>query len=419
MSIPVTCPECQSHFHVGDEFAGQAGRCPDCTAVLQVPDPAVALHPDPEFSPYWSPRSPEPFEGLPPRARQRERRRDPEAELRADYDDRPRRPQFDPHDRAVRWARVHRGLGYLLGAVALGFLSQILQTLLFLARGGVRPNPDAGADSGQVAMAFGTLALLFGSWLFWVLGRAAGIRVPYVPARSCARASFTMVLGCIAAVLVTFCLLVGSIMAMAPGGAGGPEAALLGMMLMLALFLTIGLAFGAEIAGLVALGRIGDALKDRGAAGWARRSIVVMLLAGGVMAFGVCGVSIYWMAKQQPKQAQAKAARNQPAAAKDKQNGENKGKEKVQAKEPDKDRPAGANADDKKKGDLPDDGPAEDPPPEPLDGPATLFFNLVCFGPMIFFLIHYSIALHLGRRAIRREIDVLTGRDHGGHDHPY
>jgi hypothetical protein len=46
-------------------------------------------------------------------------------------------------------------------------------------------------------------------------------------------------------------------------------------------------------------------------------------------------------------------------------------------------------------------------------------FDLVFFGPLILYLIHYSVALQTGRRAIRREIDVLTGKDHGEHDRQY
>jgi hypothetical protein len=42
--------------------------------------------------------------------------------------------------------------------------------------------------------------------------------------------------------------------------------------------------------------------------------------------------------------------------------------------------------------------------------------NLVFYVPLLAYLIHYSVALQAGRRAIRREIDVLTGRDHGEHD---
>src|SRR5690349_18930249 len=187
MSIPVTCSDCQSHFHVGDEFAGRPGRCPECGHVLEVPAPAAEVpHPEPvehpEPYPYWGPSAPEPFEERP--APVRERRRDRADDVRRDDTDEPRRPRFDPHDRAARWSRVHRGLGYLQVAVVLGLVSQFLQTILMLARGGVQQNPNGLPDSGQVALVFGAMAMLLAAAMFWLMGRAAGMRAPYVPARN-------------------------------------------------------------------------------------------------------------------------------------------------------------------------------------------------------------------------------------------
>jgi len=37
MSIPVTCPSCNSSFHVKAEFAGKSGQCPKCRTVIHVP----------------------------------------------------------------------------------------------------------------------------------------------------------------------------------------------------------------------------------------------------------------------------------------------------------------------------------------------------------------------------------------------
>jgi hypothetical protein len=425
MSIPVTCPECQSHFHVGDEFAGRPGRCPDCTAILQVPDPAAPvehaeIHEDPH--PYWTPRGPEAFEPAP--APVRESRRDERSEPapRRRPDDRPREKRFDPRERAERWARVHRGLGYVQVAVLLGFVSQILQTVLMLARGGVQQDPNALPDSGQIALGFGMAFMILAAWMFWVLGRAAGLRVPYVPARSCARASFVMVLGSIGAFLVTFCLLFAALGAAAQAGANGgpppPGAVLLMLMMLGSMCLSAGLAGGAEIAGLMALGRIGDALRDRAAAGWARRSIVVMVLAGTLMVFGFCGVFVYLGAKEEQRQQQAQAAgaaNPAPAPANDK----DKPKQKRGDKEAPKEKDKADNAKEAAPAQPPAAGPAQNPPPEPIDQTMTLVLDLVFFGPLILYLIHYSVALQAGRRAIRREIDVLTGKDHGEHDHQY
>jgi hypothetical protein len=48
-------------------------------------------------------------------------------------------------------------------------------------------------------------------------------------------------------------------------------------------------------------------------------------------------------------------------------------------------------------------------------------FDLIFYGPTFLYLLHVSVALQLGRRAIRREINALMGRDrhddyvHGDH----
>ena len=424
MSIPVTCPECQSHFHVGDEFAGLTGRCPDCTAVIDVPDPDAPPDDGPVLEPLspWAPRGADTFPPAPvsPVPRREERRDGP---LRAAANSRPRRPRFDPHDRAERWARVHRGLGYLQVAVVLGFVSQILQTILMVARGGVPENPNGMIDSGQLALGFGMLLMMLAAGMFWVLGRAAGLRVPYVPARNCARAGFIMALASIAGLLITFCFFVAAIGAIAQAGANGgpptPEALMFTLLLMGSMFATAGLIAGAEVAGLMALGRIGDALRDRAAAGWARRSIVVMFITGGLILFGLCGVSVY-AAEQQKQREKAQAGAVGPAG--DKAKGVDKGKANDKAKgnakdaAATKDRAKGENGKDADPDPPAAGGAGPNPPPEPIDATLALILDLVFFIPLLVFLIHYSVALQAGRRAIRREIDVLTGRDHGEHD---
>lgn len=42
MAITVTCQACQFAFRVKDEFAGKAGKCPQCAAVVRVPGPGVS-----------------------------------------------------------------------------------------------------------------------------------------------------------------------------------------------------------------------------------------------------------------------------------------------------------------------------------------------------------------------------------------
>src|SRR3954469_5259793 len=129
MPIPVTCPECQYHFLVGDEFAGRPGRCPECAAIIHVPDAdrGVQMTPLPppgephDPSPYQSARPADVFDEFPSRLRRRRRREEDDVDWdrgqRDDYDDRRRdrsiedSPRtFDPRARAAKWESVSRGL---------------------------------------------------------------------------------------------------------------------------------------------------------------------------------------------------------------------------------------------------------------------------------------------------------------------
>jgi hypothetical protein len=44
---------------------------------------------------------------------------------------------------------------------------------------------------------------------------------------------------------------------------------------------------------------------------------------------------------------------------------------------------------------------------------------MVMIAFILLYLTHYSISLQKGRRAIRSEIEVLTGRGRDRHDHDY
>src|SRR5262245_19840516 len=200
MPINVTCSECHYHFFVGDEYAGRPGRCPECSAVIHVPD---ADGPRPaeqsaEPDPYRARRRHDPFDDEFP---SRRRRRDDsggrhEDQERLDFDDRPRR--FDPQTRADAWGRVYRGLGYVQIAVILYFFGQVLQMGFMLSRGGPKANPNALPDSGEIAVGIGGVVVMLAAGTFWCLGRLWGTRVPYLPARSWAKASFFMVLASVA-----------------------------------------------------------------------------------------------------------------------------------------------------------------------------------------------------------------------------
>ena len=177
MPIPVTCPECQYHFLVDDEFAGRPGRCPECAAVIQVPDPEPTpppplpeVHEDPY--PYRTPRAVEAFEDFPSRTR-RSRDRDPEhddddrdrheRDLRDDYEEgrgARGRGEFDAHARAAAWERVYKGLGYIQLGVILYFFGQLLQMGFIIARGLDKLNENALPDGGEIAVGIGGLVVV-------------------------------------------------------------------------------------------------------------------------------------------------------------------------------------------------------------------------------------------------------------------
>jgi hypothetical protein len=419
MPIAVHCPSCQALFHVGDEFAGRPGRCPECGTVLRVPDSEPEPHPEPhpEPDPYRTSRPIEPHDDDRPFPSRR--RRDDEDRLREDFDDRPKRSGFDPHARAAAWERVAKGLWYLQVAVLLYAFSEVFFTGFILARGMKEPGPNDW-DSGHVAVFLGSLAVRLAAVGFWLFGRFAAIRVPYVPARGWAKASFGFALTTLFLFLTTFCMFV---MALGAAGQGQNPGAVLLMMITLVAFLALGLvAIGAEASGLASLIQIGRGLRDAAAAGWAKLclGLMVFLLVAGTV--GMCGFMVYVVDKQQKAQAAQKAKNPPPAEKAEKAEGKGKDQPKAAGKEK---APAEGKANGKANPPAPGPGnqPQPDPiEPEPMDETTQLVFNAVVLGIVFLYLLVYSITLAKARGAIRREIKALTGeadRDPWETDHRY
>jgi hypothetical protein len=409
MPIPVTCPECQYHFLVGDEFAGRPGRCPECAAIIHVPggDEGAPRADDRHEPSAYRARdaAEETFDEFPSRLRRRRRRaeEDWDRDQRDDYEDRRRerdldRPQtFDPHARAARWARVHKGLGSVQIAVILYFFGQLLQMGFILIRGVEDANQNA-LDSGAIAVGIGGLVVVIAAGLFWLFGRAAGARVPYVPARGWARASFFLVLAAFASLVGFFCSFVSGIAVMAQQGPN-PGAALLVLLAVLIAFLGLFVFLGAEVTGLVALAKIGEGLRDKAATGWARRSLVLLMVLIGLLMTGFCGYAVYvgQKAKQRGPAANAPANPNNPPAPK-----VAKGKGPA---------PAGPNGQPQ-----PQQNPFGDDPVDPI---TQFAFQSAMVALILIYLLHYSVALQKARRAIRAEMHRLTGADeHAGHTEP-
>jgi hypothetical protein len=421
MPINVTCSECQYHFFVGDEYAGRPGRCPECGAVIHVPDADGPRPPDrpADPDPYGTRRHDDAFDDeFPSRRRRRDDDRERyEDQQRADYDDRPRR--FDTQGRARAWQRVYRGLGFIQIAVVTGFLSQILQGVLVVARGGPNAHQNGPMDSGMIATAIGTVLLVFATGLFWLIGRVGGARVPYVPARAWGRASLFLVLASVGAMPFCCCFMLAAAEAMAQGGgAPKPEAAVMVLLFMLSFLLFCVLVIGAEVTALVSMARIGDGLKAHSAAASARVSIAVLFIVLGLLVAGTCVLSLYVNHKQMqqiqnqaPQAAPANQGNDAGPPAKDAApappaNDKAGAKDKGKAKEKDAGPPP-----------QPANGPP--PPPNPMDDETMLIGEGVLYGLLLIYLVHFSVSVQRVRRAIRREIDILTGNEQRQDDHPY
>jgi hypothetical protein len=419
MPIPVTCPECQFHFRVGDEFAGRPGRCPECAAIIDVPGSEPSLQPLPPDEhldpyPYRTPRAVEAFEDFP----SRHRRRDAEHadQEREDYEDRPRGPRtntFDPHARAAAWARVYKGLGYMQIAVILYFFGQLLQTGFFLAHGAGRGNGNALPDSGELAVALGGAVVSLASGVFWILGLLGGTKVPYVPARGWARAGYLMGITGVGAMIACFC---GFFTALAMIGQQGPNggAAALVLLAFLAMCLGVFLLVAAEICSLVSLAKIGDGLRAASGGSWARQSIVLLLMLIGLLCVGMCGFFVYVAEKQKQKGPQDPAPDIQNKAGNPK--GKNKApippkgkdvaKDQEVVKENDKDGPANGQV--QQQPNPFDDGT--------VDEKTFFVFEAVAIGLILLYLLHFSIMLQKSRRAIRDEMHRLVGPNETEHD---
>ena len=403
MPINVTCPECQFAFLVGDEFAGRPGRCPECAAVIQVPgnEPQPPeIHLDP--SPYHTPRGVEAYEEFPDRARRRREQDERDAyDERDDYDDQPMERTFDTESRIRSWTRVYKGLGFIQIAVILYFFNQVLQSVFMVVHGGMdRQDIDAGPDSGEIAIGAGVAFIMLFACVFWILGRLSFIKVPYVPARGWAKASFFMVLASIASMLGFCCFFVMALGAMGNAGA----VAFIMFALMMAL-LAMAMVAGGELCGLMALAKIGDGLRASSAANWARMSMVLMIVLGVVIMIGACGVGIYGAEQQRKKQERNANFQNQkiplPPVAKEEPVPKAKKKEqKKDVVEVPINPPAGQNQQQKQQNPFEDDG---------LDDTTRIVFQGAMIGLILLYLIQYSIALQKGRRAIRTEIRRLSG----------
>jgi hypothetical protein len=407
MPIPVTCPECQYDFLVGDEFAGRPGRCPECAAIIHVPAPDEAGASPDDHDPYRTPRGRrhEPvMESLSPRGRSD----DWEREQRNDYDEAPRGPAagdggrtFDPHARAARWESVSRGLRNLMVAVILVAVAEMV-SCAFTLIDPVQPGQQNNLGPKEQALVVGNMLFSIISLILWALGRIGCGRVPYVPARRVAMpagviAGLTALSGVFA-----FGGLVGGILIMQQNQGVGALLLLGGVCAFIPLLIGFPVA---EIMGLVSQVRIANGLRDAAFARASRLQILVAIVLTGIVMVGFCVFFVFLMAemqkaqkKQQEEQQQQMRQQglDQPADPK----APLKGKGKVAAK---KNAPAAPGQ------------PQQQPPPELDLGEYPGVVYGIAIGRLLVILIYAAVSVacfQLGRRAIRREVSRLVGDPH-------
>jgi hypothetical protein len=400
MPISVTCPECQYHFLVGDEFAGHPGRCPECAAVIHVPGPEATRPPEQAHPDPYSPRRvADQFDDFPSRTRRSrhdyERRR-AEDDLRDDYDDEPRVRSFDREARAAAWNRVFKGLGNVQIAIILYFFGQLLQMGFILAQGldNLNNNANALPGAGEIAVGIGGLVVILAAGGFWIVGRLGGIRVPYVPARKWAKVSFFMSLAGVAA-MVAFCCSFLSVIVMLGQQGPNPGAIMILMLAVMIMFVGGVLLVVAEVCALMSMVKIGEGLRATGVATWARHSLVLLIVLIFLLMSGFCGLTIYAANKQKQKgppagNPPAKQQNNPPAAPKDKDT-DKAGAPNGPGQQPNQQQNQQQNP-------FEDDG---------LDEKTKFAAQSAMIGLILLYLIHYSIGLQKCRRAIREEMHGL------------
>lgn len=391
MPISVTCVECEYHFSVADEFAGRAGRCPECDAVLTVPGAATPQTPPTLFDNPYGNRDDD-FDDEPVPSYRRSARSE-ERDLRDDFDDEQRQSgKFDPRPRIAAWKRTAAGLQSVRVAFVLYVMMESMYRALLVVRGDPQPNGN-NIDTGLAALICGMCVVMLSSGVFWLLGRWQVTRTPYVPARSWAKVAFYLALSsvfCLGAFILC-CFVAGMMMA---GGGGGAGMALFALGIMV-LFLGFLLTVSAEACGLMNIIKTCDGLKDRSAAGWAKFTLVGFGLLLGFTMIMVCGLSVHAAQQQEKKRKDAEVAEKR---AEEKLRADNKFNPKFKAPEPKEPPPPKNPFED----DDMDDG---------LDDSTRIIVHVVSLAVMLSFLAVYCITITKARGAIRREMSSLSGEN--------
>ena len=269
MPLTVTCPSCHRTFRVGDQFAGRRGLCPDCGAVVTVPDLAP-----PQLDPWPDEPTPEP----------RRRRRES-----------PRRPTSRDHLPA--WRRV--SVGFLIQQVAavlllIGLILAVAGVLLLADDpGDLKAEPN---EAQGLAALLGFLVLSLG-FVVQMIGRMLSAAAPAGPPR---------VLGTLSAVagvvqFLGFCLS-GLLLGVAEVQAqqGNPADPALETLGGLCLFGWMFVVVGGESLHGFAVGAVGRALRADGARVLGTGLGLFAAFMGLAAVFVFCGLAA-WVGNNNPQ----------------------------------------------------------------------------------------------------------------------
>lgn len=270
MPITVICPSCARTFRVSDRFARHRSLCPDCQAVVTIPDEPELLDPVPDD---WYRE-----------ANDRPRRRR----------SRLRRP--DPRDHLPAWRRVSVGFLVQQGATALVLLGLVLTLLGTVLLAEDPGDWNAEPTTAQVVTACLGMLAVFVGFAAQAVGRllsaATPVRAPRPLGYMSAIASVLAVLGC----CLLGCLLGAATAEAGPGGAPDEAVATLAGLFMFAwMFLVAG---GESLHGF-AIGSVGRVLRADGARILGNGLGVFVGGAGLLAVFVFCGLSA-WIGNNGP-----------------------------------------------------------------------------------------------------------------------
>lgn len=380
MPISVTCPECSYRFYVGDEYAGQPGRCPECDAIIQVPKLLADVDDDPETDEYIS------------QSRRQSSFDDPKNNLPVSQEQKP----FDPKPRIAKWERVANGFRNLAIASVLIGIDLILRTSLALVNGLPQEDED-NLTPGQKALIIGNALFSAIAILLWCIGRWGIGRTPYNPAASTARSSAGLAV--IAALPGIFGFLIAGAAFLVLGE--NPVAGVVlmqfggcGMMIFICVWVI------AEIIGLIAQAKMMTGLKESAAAIWARLHLTVFISLITLSCFSFCTGVMYVAAlikeaEEKQKKVNADGDRfkeGDPRAVPKKDVADKKGRKKRDNDENDGNNP---------------------PPPPPInlqDHPKTMLLIVVIVNGMSLLYVGLCLISFLkAQKAVQREIINLNG----------